>query len=672
MSDITLKPIRSGYNLSKINQNFETIEDVINGEIVHTTGGNNTMNQQLDMDSNRIINVKYPEDGVDAANRNYVDARVSSLAGGGISQDIDFRIWGDRFKGVFKDGFTYTNSSDVGRGQDGRYYSYLGEVFPFTVTKGTVPSLEPLVYEERNPSLSDSSVDNNGGTVQDHLDSLFSNRIEATRYIKDYSNPTDSELDFLMSCGKLVMWEAGIINTGKTISFVGDTIWKAVKSGTVTFKANHSGRVLYTTGNAGICGTIGINFDGNFIAEELVRYEGCGRVVAEEGKGSNIVMTNDASKNYRGAWMFIGIQHLQFGNLEAENIEQNTPAGFSHGQHHAFAFNNIYSVSNTGSCTADNVDKLVSTAEYTCGGYYGTFFGTNINDNVSYFLGTPDGGIFNLYGENYQEAVVYNPTTTDSAIFIPYGNFKNGSSRVIALRSGGGLKIGKLVSKGSRSGIVDRNFSGSVGCQIEDCYLEDVQEEFAMDLLNSQVTINRFKALGVDSTLWDEVARIQQAANVKVSLFEANGGAAATAIRFNELTTGSVYIESLVTDKTPTVYQASVDFGGKVGINKINGFEIEGNAPAPLTISSGSITITSSYHRVDTEGGASSDGIDNIFGAPSVGTVLTLQSLSNVRDPILVHGTGNIRLPNSTDIRLNASYESIRLRWDGTYWSPSL
>lgn len=60
MSDITLDKIRSGYNLSKINNNFEEIEDVINEEVVHTTGGNNTMQQDLDMNSNQILNLPAP------------------------------------------------------------------------------------------------------------------------------------------------------------------------------------------------------------------------------------------------------------------------------------------------------------------------------------------------------------------------------------------------------------------------------------------------------------------------------------------------------------------------------------------------------------------------------------------------------------------------------------
>lgn len=57
MTDIVLDPITSGYNLSKINKNFDTIEDVINNDVLHVRGGNNTMYQDLDMNSNDILNL---------------------------------------------------------------------------------------------------------------------------------------------------------------------------------------------------------------------------------------------------------------------------------------------------------------------------------------------------------------------------------------------------------------------------------------------------------------------------------------------------------------------------------------------------------------------------------------------------------------------------------------
>lgn len=57
MTDIVLNPITSGYNLGKINANFDKIEDVINDQVVHNIGGNNVMHQALDMNSFPLLNV---------------------------------------------------------------------------------------------------------------------------------------------------------------------------------------------------------------------------------------------------------------------------------------------------------------------------------------------------------------------------------------------------------------------------------------------------------------------------------------------------------------------------------------------------------------------------------------------------------------------------------------
>lgn len=57
MTDIVLTPITSGYNLSKINANFDAVEDVINTEVLHTVGGNNTMQQDLDLNGFNLLNV---------------------------------------------------------------------------------------------------------------------------------------------------------------------------------------------------------------------------------------------------------------------------------------------------------------------------------------------------------------------------------------------------------------------------------------------------------------------------------------------------------------------------------------------------------------------------------------------------------------------------------------
>lgn len=87
MSDVTLDPITSGYNLSKVNSNFDKVEQKINEEIVHTVGGNNVMLQDLDMNSNAILNV-----GVDLTN-------PGSLLTLGAADTRYYNVSGDTLQG---------------------------------------------------------------------------------------------------------------------------------------------------------------------------------------------------------------------------------------------------------------------------------------------------------------------------------------------------------------------------------------------------------------------------------------------------------------------------------------------------------------------------------------------------------------------------------------------
>lgn len=90
MSDITLLPITSGYNVSKINGNFVEIEDAVNNDVVHRQGGNNTMLQDLDMNGNALLNVV-----VDVSNPDSLltvgdaDARYVNVAGDSMSGNLN-------------------------------------------------------------------------------------------------------------------------------------------------------------------------------------------------------------------------------------------------------------------------------------------------------------------------------------------------------------------------------------------------------------------------------------------------------------------------------------------------------------------------------------------------------------------------------------------------------
>lgn len=88
MTDISLTPITSGYNLSKVNDNFDKIEEAINNDVLNLSGGNNVMLQDLDMNSNALLNL-----GVDVGN-------PGSVLTVGVADERYYNVDGDKLTGV--------------------------------------------------------------------------------------------------------------------------------------------------------------------------------------------------------------------------------------------------------------------------------------------------------------------------------------------------------------------------------------------------------------------------------------------------------------------------------------------------------------------------------------------------------------------------------------------
>lgn len=88
-----------------------------------------------------------------------------------------------------------------------------------------------------------------------------------------------------------------------------------------------------------------------------------------------------------------------------------------------------------------------------------------------------------------------------------------------------------------------------------------------------------------------------------------------------------------------------------------------------LTISSGVITITGNYHKVDTEASAASDDLDTV-NTGATGLVVFLQSVNDGRNVVIKHATGNIYCVGGKDITLDTNYEIAVLVYDAgnTRW----
>jgi hypothetical protein len=88
-----------------------------------------------------------------------------------------------------------------------------------------------------------------------------------------------------------------------------------------------------------------------------------------------------------------------------------------------------------------------------------------------------------------------------------------------------------------------------------------------------------------------------------------------------------------------------------------------------LTISGGgSITITCSYHLVDTNGGAASDDLDTISGGGVAGTIVVLGTVNSGRDVVVRHGTGNIFMSGGANKTMGSTAQYLTFIYNGSNW----
>jgi beta-xylosidase len=87
-----------------------------------------------------------------------------------------------------------------------------------------------------------------------------------------------------------------------------------------------------------------------------------------------------------------------------------------------------------------------------------------------------------------------------------------------------------------------------------------------------------------------------------------------------------------------------------------------------LTISSGEVTATKTYHTIDTESDAGSDDLDTIIGDSDdvEGQILIIQAESSIRTVVVKDGTGNLRL--NGDFSLTSANDTLVLIYNGSNW----
>ena len=86
-----------------------------------------------------------------------------------------------------------------------------------------------------------------------------------------------------------------------------------------------------------------------------------------------------------------------------------------------------------------------------------------------------------------------------------------------------------------------------------------------------------------------------------------------------------------------------------------------------LTIDTGKITITHSFHTVDTESDASSDNLDQILGGRN-GQILILKPANSGRTVVIRSDERNIYTSGNTSFSMDDGHDTSVLMYHGSYW----
>ena len=93
---------------------------------------------------------------------------------------------------------------------------------------------------------------------------------------------------------------------------------------------------------------------------------------------------------------------------------------------------------------------------------------------------------------------------------------------------------------------------------------------------------------------------------------------------------------------------------------------------AELTIdaTAESITVTDSYHLVDTAADASSDDLKTINGGAQAGQLLILQAANDARTVVLkAYASGDDNIKMAADVTLAEATDTATLIYNGTDWN---